>query len=107
MNLEQFFDQAVFLAPKVYGGLIHENEYVKVKGVKNTISYDSLFDLLEKNNTFNLIQEKWYRNLPLGVLEVRQEIYTLMATENKRMMLFDSNRTKMKTFPFLLSNKFV
>ena len=103
MKLEQFFDQAVFLAPKVYGGVVDENEYVKIKGFKNSISYASLSDLLTNKNKLSLIQEKWYKNLTLGVLEVKQEIYTLVATENKRVMLFENQKEKMKTFPLYLS----
>ena len=111
MKLEEFFDSAVFLAPKVYGGMINNSniegskgglEYVKVKGLKNRVSYASLFNLLLENKSLNLLQEKWYRNLSLGVLEIRQEIFTLMVTENKRKLLFQSKKEYMKTLPLVL-----
>jgi len=38
MKLEHVFDKAVFLAPKVYDGVISKYVYIKVKGLKNTIS---------------------------------------------------------------------
>jgi hypothetical protein len=34
MKLEHIFKEAIFIAPKVYGGVIDSYEYVKVKGAK-------------------------------------------------------------------------
>jgi hypothetical protein len=40
MKLEHIFDKAIFLAPKVYGGITSDYEYIKVKGLKNPLSFN-------------------------------------------------------------------
>jgi len=62
-KLEHIFKEAVFLAPKVYGGIAINNdnstyELIKVKGYKNIISFDDLKSLLELNSKLVLHQEK-------------------------------------------------
>lgn len=49
MKLEHTFTKAIFLAPKVYGGITPNYEYVKIKGVKNPIHFNELFNLLNKD----------------------------------------------------------
>ena len=58
-KLENVFDEAVFLAPKVYGGITEEGEEItKVKGYKNKVSFKDLKTLL----TF---QDQTIMTLPL------------------------------------------
>ena len=70
LKLENDFLKAVFLAPKVYGGignLFNDNltpaTYIKVKGLKDSqiIEFKSLQKLLIKNNELSISNEKWYR----------------------------------------------
>jgi len=58
MKLEHIFDEAVFLAPKVYGGRTSTYEYVKVKGLKNPITFEELKPLLVKDSRIVINQEK-------------------------------------------------
>jgi hypothetical protein len=58
MKLEHIFKEAVFLAPKVYGGITSEYELVKVKGLKNPVSYNELKTLLIKDTSLKVNQEK-------------------------------------------------
>jgi len=71
LKLEHEFLKAVFLAPKVYGGIeklfndkLTPAEYIKVKGLKDSkfIDFNSLQKLLIKNNKLSISNEKWYRN---------------------------------------------
>lgn len=71
LKLEHDFLKAVFLAPKVYGGIenlkndkITPAAYIKVKGLKDSkfIDFNSLQKLLFKNNELSISNEKWYRN---------------------------------------------
>jgi hypothetical protein len=58
-KLEYVFKEAIFLAPKVYGGITGEGkEITKVKGFKNKITFNELKELLNKNKTLNLNQNK-------------------------------------------------
>jgi hypothetical protein len=93
LKLENVFKKAVFLAPKVYGGITLDNkELIKIKGSKNVISYSELSKLLFKNNKIMLNQEKWYRNFEKGEICIKDEIYTLSITENKRQLIYKNNK---------------
>jgi hypothetical protein len=64
MKFEYTFTEAVFPAPKVYGGMLekpykkHTTELTKIKGLKNPISYLELKTVLNKNNPLKIMQEK-------------------------------------------------
>ena len=64
MKYEYTFKEAIFPAPKVYGGLLlkpykeYENEMVKIKGLKNPIEYEVLKKVLDRNNSLIITQEK-------------------------------------------------
>ena len=71
LKLEHDFLKAVFLAPKVYGGIakffndkLTPAAYIKVKGLKYSKfkDFNSLQKLLIKNNELSISNEKWYRN---------------------------------------------
>jgi len=49
MRLELIFTEAVYLAPKVYGGLTLNHEVVKIKGLKIPLPFKDLLPLLYKN----------------------------------------------------------
>jgi hypothetical protein len=65
MKLENIFKKAVYLGPKVYGGLLPtfivdkdgncQAAITKVKGYKNIISFDTLESLLHTKD--NIIQK--------------------------------------------------
>jgi hypothetical protein len=51
MKFEGEFKESVFIAPKVYGGITQDNDMVvKIKGLKNGISYWKLKLLLYIDN---------------------------------------------------------
>jgi hypothetical protein len=56
MKLENIFTEAVYLAPKVYGGLTLNYEVVKIKGLKNPVSFKELLPLLYKNKSLEVAQ---------------------------------------------------
>ena len=88
-KLEYVFKDAVFLAPKVYGGItVHNQEIVKVKGYKNHISFTELKSLLNKNSNISLIQNKWFKDLGNSSILIKDQIYTLTATDNKRELVY-------------------
>jgi hypothetical protein len=63
MKYEYTFKEAVFVAPKVYGGILekpykNKTELTKVKGLKNHISYLELKSVLNRNHPIKLMQEK-------------------------------------------------
>lgn len=105
MKLEHIFTNAIFLAPKVYGGITDSYEYIKIKGLKNPITFEEMKPLLIKNKSVEIKQEKWYRNIPLGNINIKQEIYTLMVNNLKRKLIYDENNKFIDTTPIYLNNK--
>ena len=96
-KLEHSFDEAVFLAPKVWGGKTEYYETVKVKGLKNPVKFELLKTLLKKGNSLQNPNEIWYKDISKGHIFVKEEIYTLSVTENKRQLIFDGNNNFVDT----------
>jgi len=115
MKLEHVFSRSVYLSPKCYGGLydpelskakiIKEGpELVKVKGLKNPVSFFELESLLYKNEKMEVEQTKWYRHFDKGYISLKEELYTLRITSNKRELIYDSNGKFVDTKPFELND---
>jgi len=86
-------NEAVFLAPKVYGFVnVDGEEIIKVKGLtKDTISeinFNDLSKLLIKDSSKEFTQEKWYKKVIEGEISVTDIVYTLKTTSNKRAPIY-------------------
>lgn len=93
MKLEYKFKECVFLAPKVYGGILDDvTELVKVKGLKNAVDYQELKSLLIKDNKLELHQDNWFKSITKGNIIIKNDLYTLIATENKRSLIYEINK---------------
>jgi hypothetical protein len=107
MKLEHIFKDAVFLSPKMYGGITDSYEYIKIKGLKNPIKFEELKALLYKGSKLEIKQEKWYSDISNGRFHIKDEIYTLMITDNKRKLLYSlcgSDNIFYDTLPLTLEN---
>jgi hypothetical protein len=104
LKLEHIFYDAIFLAPKVYGGITSSYEYVKVKGLKNPVSFNQLKPLLIKDANLKINPEKWYRNISEGNIKILPEIYTLMINNQKRSLIYDNTNKFVDTSPIILNN---
>jgi|SRR5882757_6020309 len=104
MKLENYFNDATFLAPKVYGGVYSTGEITKVKGFKNHVKYNQLKSLLKKGKSLILDQEKWFRSIEEANITIKNKIYTLLPTENKRQLIYKNNKL-IATKPFTIDNK--
>lgn len=104
-KLEHIFKDAIFLAPKVYGGITNLNkEIIKIKGAKNIVKFDKLNLLLNKNLILKIHQDKWYRDISKGNITIKEEIYTLMIADSKRKLIYDINNKLVDTKPLKLIN---
>jgi hypothetical protein len=82
LKLEGVYDQALFLAPKVYA--LKNNgagaEIIKIKGLtkeairNNNITLDTLSILLNKNHKLAFNQIKWFKNLIQANIQVLDQI---------------------------------
>jgi hypothetical protein len=50
------------------------------------------------------LQEKWYSDITNGRFYIKDEIYTLMVTDNKRKLLYDNENKFYDTLPLKLEN---
>ena len=98
-KLEDVFDEAVFLSPKVYGGITSDYEIVRVKGLKMPVKFTELKSLLKKGSSLSKSNPKWYKDLSKGYILIKDEIYTLSITDSKRQLIFDTNNTFVDTQP--------
>lgn len=109
MKLECICDDAVFIAPKVYGLVTNNKLIKKIKGLNsealNKISFDDLVDLLNKNSTLESMQNKWYKDISNGNITIKNQVYTLKVTGNKRDLIYE-NGSLINTKPlFINENK--
>lgn len=102
LKLEHIFDEVVYLAPKIYGGKTSTYEYIKVKGLKNPISFADLKSLLNKDIKIESQNQKWYKNLSQGQILIKDEVYTLSITEGKRELIYNKNGRFIATKPIKL-----
>lgn len=103
-KLEHVFEEAIFLAPKVYGGKNKNYEYVRIKGLKNPIYFEELKQLLHKDSKLEIKQEKWYSDVANGKFHINDEIYTLMVTDSKRKLIYNDDNIFYDTLPLTLKN---
>jgi hypothetical protein len=104
MVLEKEYVEFVALAPKVYGGILSNGKIIaKVKGFKNSISFDNLKSLLEANKSLELNQTKWFRFIDKGSISIKSQVYTLVPTANKRNLIYKDNKL-VSTKAFVLVN---
>lgn len=103
MKFEGDFNQAVFIAPKVYGGVNLNDMITKIKGLKDVISYWLLKNLLYIPEV-KISQAKWKRDISNATINIINQVYTLSATENKRQLIRDSLGRIVSTRPYKMYN---
>lgn len=108
-KLERIFENAIFLAPKMYAGRfinkfgLYEN-YAKIKGVKINVNLNKLIRLLFENEHFNIVQEKWFRDFDQGtIMKDSKSKHTLTLSSFKRKIIY-KNKKFTDTKPVKLSN---
>ena len=104
-KLEYKFKEAIFLGPKIYAGITNDEKYIcKIKGFKNSklISFTDLKSLLNKDSKpLTLHHDKWFRSLIDSKITIKDQIYNLITTENKRELIYNNN-IAINTKPFII-----
>jgi len=93
LKLEYVIRKAVFLAPKVYGLITDDNkEIIKIKGITSENLKDfhinDLDNLLVQDVDRCITQEKWYKDILQGTINIKDMAYTLKVTSNKRYPIY-------------------
>jgi hypothetical protein len=94
LKLEYFCEEAVFLGPKTYCLKTNKGLITKVKGLKNTdnLTIQDFKDLLNKDFYKEQKHKKWFRNLEQGNITIKEQLYRLKQTDNKRENIFYKNK---------------
>jgi Leucine-rich repeat (LRR) protein len=58
--------------------------------------------LLYKESFIKKFQNKWVRNLDKGYIEIKESLYTLKVTSNKRKLIYCNNKF-INTIPFIIN----
>ena len=106
-KLECIYEEAVFLAPKVYGGIIRNEDGTfrqvsKVKGYKDIVDYPILKSLLSKDEVVNLKHEKWFRDTVYSKITIKETIYKLTISDSKRVNCYLGDEF-IGTIPFIIN----
>jgi DNA polymerase type B, organellar and viral len=106
IKLEGIYEKGVFLAPKVYALKFGKSELLKIKGIKkdalSNIKFKDLEDLLIRDSKLEILQDKWFKSFDLGTITIKDQLYTLKVTSNKRTLVYNSNNILYNTHPFEL-----
>jgi DNA polymerase elongation subunit (family B) len=113
LKLEGIYDKAIFLAPKVYALKNSMEEIIKIKGLneesilKNKIKLETLDKLLTEDSFEEIKQNKLFKNLDKGNINIIEQIYTLKATGNKRKLVYNEDGLLVGTSPLYLKNGYL
>lgn len=104
LKLEAKYDEACFIAPKVYGGILSDgSSFTKVKGYKNYLEYLELKKLLNENSSLTLKHDKWFKNFEQGNISIQETVYSLKVTDNKRKVIHEKGNF-VNTKPYIIDN---
>jgi len=107
LKLETISTRAIFISAKVYYlKTLDSKEIYKVKGLNtNTLLSNIDFEtLINKDSKLIKTQDKWYKDISKGHIEVKNQLYTLQQTDNKRELLYNSTNQLVGTKPYTLIN---
>jgi DNA polymerase elongation subunit (family B) len=108
LKLEGIYDKAIFLAPKVYALKFNNEEIIKIKGLskesiwKRGLNIEILETLLKKDSDLKLTQDKWFKSLAEGSIQILEQTYSLKVTANKRKLIYNSEQILVNTSPILI-----
>jgi len=94
LKLEYFCEEAVFLGPKSYCLKTNKGLITKIKGLKNTdnLTIQDFKDLLEKDFYKIESHKKWFRSLEKGKITIKEQLYRIKQTDNKRENIYYQNK---------------
>jgi hypothetical protein len=108
LKLETVSTKAIFISPKCYYLKTQDNnEIFKVKGLTKDVEITgSEFEqLLIKDYTINKSQVKWFKSISDSTITIKNQIYTIQQTKNKRELIYNSDNVLVGTKPYTITNE--
>jgi hypothetical protein len=62
--------------------------------------------LLTENKSLNLSHNKWFKSLIDSNITIKDQLYTLIATDNKREFIYENNKL-IDTKAYIIKNKII
>lgn len=97
LKLEYFIEEGVFLAPKVYAIILPDGKVIiKVKGlsrdtIERELTFELMKSLLTRDKSLILNQIKSKRNFSESTINLIEQTYNLIPTQNKRELIYQNN----------------
>jgi hypothetical protein len=118
LKLEFIADKAIFLASKVYALENYKDYISKIKGlhskkyfkitekdieiINDSFSFNDFEKLLYKDSFLINHHEKWYKSLEDSSITIKNQVYTLKVTSNKRELIYNNDNKLVNTRPYKL-----
>ena len=107
-SLDFIYNDFLAVGPKVYGGTGHDSngnydEFVKIKGFRNEYSFNDFKSLLNIDSSIELNQDKWFKDISTGSIDIINQPYLLSPTDNKRKFVVE-NGMIVDTLPYELKD---
>jgi hypothetical protein len=111
LKLETVSSKAIFIAPKCYYLKTNDNnEIFKVKGLNklglSSLTMGEFASLLYKDKQIQKTQTKWIRSISESTIYLRDDIYTIQQTSNKRELLYNKSNALIGTKPYIIEELF-
>ena len=108
MKLEYVINKAIFLAPKVYGLITDDGQtIIKIKGLTKEATDKLTIALLETllfvDSKLEVVQDKWFKGIFEGSISIKETLYTLRATSNKRELIYSGIKL-VDTKPYIIDD---
>lgn len=93
LKKEYEIEKAIFLAPKCYIAVLKDDQkqICKIKGYTENLKFSEIEDLLVKDSFKVYTHEKFFKELALSSIRIKDTTYTLKITSFKRAAVFKNN----------------
>jgi len=112
LKLEYKINKAIFLGPKAYFLELEDGNFsLKIKGlnkdvlskaIKKELTFDNFSKLLFKDEFIMVYQDKWYKNLQEGTINILEQTYNIKHNDNKRQLIYTDKGLLIDTVPYSL-----
>ena len=108
LKLETVSTKAIFISPKCYYLSTEDNQQIfKIKGLTksglSTLTVLEFEKLLNRNHQLIKTQEKWFKSISESTITLKDQIYTIQQTSNKRDLIYNSDNILVGTKPYIIT----